>query len=66
MNYYPVIDKVKVVLDLINYTSKKELEHAKGTDTPDYLLRKILLLWKLNLTSKKLINWLMIPLVWII
>ena len=44
MNYYPVIDKVKVVLDLINYTSKKELEHAKGTDTPDYLLRKILLL----------------------
>ena len=30
MNYYPVIDKVKVVLDLINYTSKKELEHAKG------------------------------------
>ena len=40
MNYYPVLDKVKVVLDLTNYTTKKELEHAKSTDTPDLAAKK--------------------------
>ena len=39
MSYYPepdshIRDKVKVVLDLSNYTTKKELEHAAG-DTSD-------------------------------
>ena len=38
MSYYPepdshVRDKVKVVLDLSNYDTKTELEHARGIDT---------------------------------
>ena len=37
MSYYPepdghIRDKVKVVLDLCNYATKKELEHATGVD----------------------------------
>ena len=40
MSYYPEPDshirnKVKVVLDLSNYVTKKELEHATGIDTFD-------------------------------
>ena len=59
MNYYPVIDKVKVVLDLINYTSKKELEHAKGTDTPDLSVKKDFIALKAEFDKQeinKLIN----------
>ena len=71
MSYYPetdshIRDKVKVVLDLSNYATKKELEHATGIDTSDLAAKKILLLWKLKLTNLTLINWLMIELVWII
>ena len=45
MSYYPepgshVIDKVKVVLDLTNYATKKELEHASGVDTSDLDAKK--------------------------
>ena len=47
MSYYPEPDshiryKVKVVLDLSNYATKKKLDHAAGVDTSD--LKKILLL----------------------
>ena len=40
MNYYPepnshITDKVKVVLDLSNYATKKEFDHATGVDTSD-------------------------------
>ena len=42
--------KVKVVLDLTNYATKKELEHATGIDTSD-LLENISLLWMLELTN---------------
>ena len=40
MSYYPepeshIRDKVKVILDLSNYATKKELEHAAGIDTSD-------------------------------
>ena len=71
MSYNPetdshIRDKVKVVLDLSNYATKKELEHATGIDTSDLTAKKILLLWKLKLTNLTLINWLMIELVWII
>ena len=49
MSYYPetdshIRDKVKVVLDLSNYATKKELEHATGIDTSDLTAKKILLL----------------------
>ena len=38
MSYYPepdshIRDKIKIVLDLSNYTTKKELDHATGVDT---------------------------------
>ena len=56
MNYYQepdshIRDKVKVVLDLSNYTTKKELEHDIDVDTSDLAARKILLLLKLKLTN---------------
>ena len=40
MCYYPepdshIRDKVKVVLNLSNYVTKKELDHAIGVDTSD-------------------------------
>ena len=49
MSYYPepdshIRDKVKVVLDLSNYVTKKELEHATCIDTSDLATKKILLL----------------------
>ena len=49
MSYYPepdnhVIDKVKVVLDLPNYSTKKELDHATGVNTSDLAAKKISLL----------------------
>ena len=40
MSYYPerdshMRDKIKVVLDLTNYDTEKELDHATGVDTSD-------------------------------
>ena len=40
MSYYPdpqshIRAKIKVVLDLSHYATKKELEHAKDPDTSD-------------------------------
>ena len=48
MSYYPesdshIKDKVKVVLDLPNYATKKELDHAAGVDTSDLAAKNILL-----------------------
>ena len=45
MSYYPepdshIRDKVKVVLDLSNYATKEELEHATGIDTSDLAVKK--------------------------
>ena len=45
MSYYPepdshVMDKVKIVLDLSDYATKKELEHCTGTDTSDLAAKK--------------------------
>ena len=56
MSYYPkpdshIRDKVKIVLDLTNYPTKKELEHATGIDTSDLAAKKILLLLKLKLIN---------------
>ena len=51
MNYCPepdnhIRDKVKVVLDLTNYATKKELEHATGVYTADLAAKKILFFLK--------------------
>ena len=45
MGYYPdpgshIRDKVKVVLDLLNYATEKELDHAIGLDTSDLAVKK--------------------------
>ena len=46
-----IIDKVNVVLELLNYATKKELEHATGMIHLIHLLKKILLLSNLKLTK---------------
>ena len=45
MSYYPESDshirnKIKIALDLSSYATKKELEHAAGTDTSDLAAKK--------------------------
>ena len=45
MSYYPqhdrhIRDRVKVVSDLCNYATKKELDHATGVDTSDLAAEK--------------------------
>ena len=45
MSYYPepnshIRDKVKVVLDLSNYATKKELEHTAGIDKSDAVAKR--------------------------
>ena len=45
MTYYPepdshIRDKVKVVLDLPNYATEKELEHATGVDASNLDAKK--------------------------
>ena len=37
---YYIRDKVKVVLDLSDYATKKELEHARDIDTSDLATKK--------------------------
>ena len=64
MSYYPepgshIRNKVKVVLDLSNYATKKELDHATGIDTSDLAAEKgfIALKTKVNkLDITKLVN----------
>ena len=61
MSYYQkpdsyIRDKVKVVLDLSNYTPKNKLKHPTGTDTPDLAATNIVILLKLTLTNQTLIN----------
>ena len=46
MSYYPepdshIRDRVKVVLDMSTYATKKELEHATGIDTSDLATKTI-------------------------
>ena len=64
MSYYPepdshIRDKVKVVLDLSNYATKKELDHATGVDTSDLAAKKDFIALKAEvdkLDINKLIN----------
>ena len=49
MRYYPepdihIKDKVKVILDLLNYRTKKELDHTTGVNTSGLAAKKILFL----------------------
>ena len=64
MNYYPepdshIKDKVKVALDLSNYTTKEELDHATGVETFDLAAKKDFIALKAEvdkLDFAKLIN----------
>ena len=45
MSYYPepdshIIDKVKLVLDMSNYATKEELDHATDVGASDLVLKK--------------------------
>ena len=49
MSYYPepdshITDKVKVLLDLSNYATKKEFDYATGVDTSDLAVKNFFLL----------------------
>ena len=55
MSYYPeqdsdIRDKVRVVSDLSNYATKKELDRATDVVPLIQLLRKISLIWKIKLS----------------
>ena len=39
-NQSHIRDKVKIVLDLSNYATKKELHHATGADRSDFAAKK--------------------------
>ena len=64
MSYYwepesHIRDKVNVVLDLSNYASKRELDHATGVDTSDLAAKKIFIALKAEvdkLHSNKLVK----------
>ena len=64
MSYYPEPDshvryKVKVVLDLPSYATKKELDHATGVDTSDLAAKKDFIALKAEvdkLDINKLVN----------
>ena len=60
MNYYPEPDdNVKVVLDLSNYDSKKELDHPTGVDVSDLAAKNDFIALKAeveNLDINKLVN----------
>ena len=44
-------DKVKVILDLSNFTTNKELKIVAVVDTSNLAHKKILWLWKLTFTN---------------
>ena len=64
MSYYPepdghIRDEVKVVLDLWNYETKKELDHAAGCDISDLPSKKDFLALKAEVDKlyiNKLVN----------
>ena len=62
MSCYPepgshIREKVKVVLDLSNYATKKELDHPTGVDTSDLTAKKHFIVFKFDkLDINKLVN----------
>ena len=56
MSYYPepyshIKDKLKVILDLTNYATKKELEHGTCIDVSDLAAKKGFIGLKLKLVN---------------
>ena len=48
-----ILEKVKVVLDLSNYATKKELDHATSVETSDLAAKKFYCLNKLKRFKNK-------------
>ena len=66
MSFYPepdshIRDKVKVVLDLSNYATKKELEHATGIDTSDLTTKKYFIVLKAEVDKLDIDNLTNVP-----
>ena len=66
MSFYPepdshIRDKVKVVLDLSNYATKKELEHATGIDTSDLTTKKYFIVLKAEVDKLDIDNLTTVP-----
>ena len=66
MIYYPepeshIRDKFKVVLGLSKYTTKKELEHATGVDTSDFVAKKDFVAMKVEVDKLDINNLVNVP-----
>ena len=65
MSYYPetdshIKDKMKAVLDLSNYPTNKDLEHATVVDTSDLATKKDFVALKAEADKQDISNWLML------
>ena len=66
MSYYPepgshISNKVKAVLDLPNYATKKELDHATGVDTSDLAAKKAFIALKAEVEKLDINNLVNVP-----
>ena len=66
MSYYPEPDshirnKIKIELDLSNYATKKELEHATGIDTSDLAAKKDFMALKAEVGKLNIVKLVNVP-----
>ena len=71
MSYYAesdshIRDKVKVVLDLSNYATKKELEHTTDIETSNLAAKRFFIALEAEFDKQDINKLLMFQLVWII
>ena len=64
MSYYPepdshISNKVKVISDMPNFATKKELEDATGVDKSSLAAERDFIALKIEVDKLELINWLM-------
>ena len=64
MSYYPepdshISNKVKVISDMSNFATKKELEDATGVDKSSLAAERDFIALKIEVHKLELINWLM-------
>ena len=69
MSYYPepdshIRDKLKVLRDLSNHATEKEVEYATGVDASDLVAQKDFTNLKAEVDKLDMLNWLMLQLVW--
>ena len=59
-------DRVKVLLDLSNYATMKQLEHATGINTSGLAAKKDFIALEDEVNKLGIINWVMFQIVWIV